>query len=500
MNIAELLQIPAEVMAQTTLIRMDQETCTYAGFAAATARLSQWLEDRQVGPGSIVSTSQMLSVPHLALMFATFNVGATFNPLNYRSRADDLGQLLTQARSSVVVVDDRYSDLVAECLPPGFGQLLRTSDLPLETTGAADLWPVEVDDDDLALLLFTSGTTGTPKPVKLRHSDLTTAILDSTNPPDGEPAGSTLVSVPTYHVAGLTTVLTSVFTGRCLVLLPQFDALSWVDAVAGAGVDHAFCVPTMLKQVVDHVESEKRQTALSSLTTLAYGAAPMPASVITRALAVFPAACGFVNAYGQTETLGTVTMLLPEDHRVGDPPDDGAALARRLSSVGRAIPGVEIAILDEAGAELAPMAIGQVAVRRPGVGQLDGGDGWHHTGDVGLLDDQGYLYLRGRLGDLIIRGGENIDPREIENVLEAHPSVAEAAVIGEPDDEWGEVIVAYAVPAPGCELNPEELRDHVRQHIASFKVPKEIHVTSELPRNSMGKILKRELRGSATND
>lgn len=494
MNVAELLQIPAEVMPDVPLIRAADNELSYGEFTAATVSLGAWLEDMDIRPGSVVSTVQMLSVPHLALMFATFSVGAVFNPLNYRSRDADLKQLLAQASSSLVVADDRYVELVTNSVPVTSGaQVKPTSAMPVTGEDDAGLWPVEVEDDQLALLLFTSGTTGTPKPVKLLHSALTATILENTTPPDGERAGCSLVSVPTYHVAGLTTVLTSVFMGRCLALLPQFDPGSWVDKLGRSGADHAFCVPTMLKQILDYVDETHRAPALANLKTLAYGAAPMPPKVITRAITVFPETCDFVNAYGQTETLGTVTMLLPDDHRMAAADGDRAAKLERLGSVGRAVPGVDIAILDDAGHTLGHDVVGEVAIRRDGVAP-SGAGGWHQTGDVGMLDTKGYLFLRGRLGDLIIRGGENIDPTEIEHALENHPSVAEAAVVGEADDEWGEVIVAYVVPTPGQDVQPVALKEHVRRQLAGFKVPTEIQVLPELPRNSMGKTLKRELR------
>jgi acyl-CoA synthetase (AMP-forming)/AMP-acid ligase II len=308
--------------------------------------------------------------------------------------------------------------------------------------------------------------------------------------------------VPLYHIAGITAMLTNVFTGRRLVILRQFEAAEWLDTVQRERITHAFLVPTMLKRVLDHAAFGHE--VCSSLEILAYGAAPMPVPVIRRAIAMFPPTVGFVNAFGQTETTATVTMLLPEDHRL-----DGSALEiehklQRLASIGRPLPDVEVRILNTAGADVAPGEIGEIVVRTPramkGYFSPDDAtaptivDGWLHTRDMGWMDADGYLYLAGRKDDLIIRGGENISPAEVEAVLYTHPGIEEAAIVGVPDVNWGEQVMAIIVPKAGSPLTAEEVIDWCHQRLASFKKPAIVRFVPALPRNALGKVLRRELR------
>jgi acyl-CoA synthetase (AMP-forming)/AMP-acid ligase II len=308
--------------------------------------------------------------------------------------------------------------------------------------------------------------------------------------------------VPLYHIAGITTMMTSLFTGRRLVILRQFDPAAWLQAVQCERVTHAFLVPTMLKRVLD--QPDFAASTCASLEVLAYGAAPMPLPVIRRAIAMFPRSVGFVNAFGQTETTATVTMLLPDDHRLQGTPQEVERKVRRLSSIGRPLPDVEVKIVDLVGAEVPRGDLGEVAVRTPRLmkGYFTPGeataqtivDGWLHTRDMGWLDADGYLYLAGRKDDLIIRGGENISPAEVEAVLHTHPHIEDVAIIGVPDVEWGEQVVAVIVPKAGSTLTADEVSDWCRQRLASFKKPERVHFVSELPRNALGKVLRRDLR------
>jgi acyl-CoA synthetase (AMP-forming)/AMP-acid ligase II len=258
----------------------------------------------------------------------------------------------------------------------------------------------------------------------------------------------------------------------------------------------------MLKRVLDHPAF--RQASCASLEILAYGAAPMPVPVIRRAIAMFPSTMGFVNAFGQTETTATVTMLLPDDHRL-----EGSALEiekkiQRLASIGRPLADVEVRIIDSAGAEVASGEIGEIVVRttrlmKGYVSQDDATaptivNGWLHTRDMGWMDADGYVYLAGRKDDLIIRGGENISPAEVEAVLHTHPAIEEAAVIGLPDVDWGEQVMAIVVPKTGSPLTAEEVIDWCHQRLASFKKPASVQFVRTLPRNALGKVLRKELR------
>lgn len=285
-------------------------------------------------------------------------------------------------------------------------------------------------------------------------------------------------------------------------MLRQFEPTTWLETVPRERITHAFLVPTMLKRVLDHPEFGRY--ACTSLEVLAYGAAPMPVPVIRRAIAMFPPTVGFVNAFGQTETTATVTVLLPEDHRLEGSAQEVERKLQRLSSIGRPLPDVEVRIVDPEGAEVTRGEVGEITVRTPRVmkGYFSQGDataqtlvnGWLHTRDMGWMDADGYLYLAGRKDDVIIRGGENISPAEVEAVLHAHPAIEEAAIIGVPDVDWGEQVMAIIVPRADSTLAVEEVIDWCRQRLASFKKPASVHFVNELPRNPLGKVLRNELR------
>jgi len=294
--------------------------------------------------------------------------------------------------------------------------------------------------------------------------------------------------------------MTTLWTGRRLVIMPQFEPRAWLDLIERERITHAFVVPTMMKLVLDQPDLERRD--LSSLEVLAYGGAPMPFPVIRRAIERLPKTVGFVNAFGQTETTSTLTVLGPEDHRLDGSPEDVERALRRLRSIGRPLPDVEVRIVDEDGRTLGAGEVGEIHVRTARAMKGYAGvtesaftaDGWLPTRDLGWLDEDGYLYVAGRKDDMIIRGGENIAPAEVESVLGAHPAVEEVAVVGLPDVEWGQRVGAFVVLRPGAEATAEALGEFCRQRLASFKKPEVIHFLPELPKNPMGKVLRRELR------
>jgi acyl-CoA synthetase (AMP-forming)/AMP-acid ligase II len=307
--------------------------------------------------------------------------------------------------------------------------------------------------------------------------------------------------VPFFHIAGATAMMSSIWGGRKLVILPQFDPELWLETVQKERVTHSFVVPTMLKRIMEHPRFNDYDR--SSLQLIAYGAAPMPYEVVRHAVEVFE--CGLMNAYGQTESTSTLTYLGPEDHDIRGL--TGEALERklkRLRSVGRPMDDVALVIMDDAGTILGPNEEGEICVA--GARVMSGyyrneeataeaiRDDWLHTGDVGYLDEENYLFITGRKKDLIIRGGENISTGEIEAVLEDHPDIEEAAVIGVPDTEWGEVVTAVIVRRPGAALTPEDVIAYTKSRLASYKAPAYVAFVDELPRNAMGKVLKTDLR------
>jgi len=308
-----------------------------------------------------------------------------------------------------------------------------------------------------------------------------------------------LVSVPPYHIAGISAAMSNIYACRRVVQLPDFDASGWLHLVADEGVTSAFVVPTMLTRIIKEIDAAKLDPkAFSSLISIAYGGGKMPVPVIERALTLFPGV-NFTNAYGLTETSSTIALLDPDDHRAAIDHDDTAVRAR-LGSVGKALPSVEIEVRDEDGRQVGPFESGEIYVRGPQVsGEYDGrsvldADGWFPTRDAGYVDNDGYLFLSGRADDVIVRGGENISPGEIEDLLHQHPAIADTAAVGIPSEEWGEVIALTVVCATGQTITEDELRSHIREHLRSSRVPEAIHFASELPYNETGKLLRRVVR------
>ncbi len=357
---------------------------------------------------------------------------------------------------------------------------------------------MEEPDGGIAVQLFTSGTTAAPKAALLRHSNLLSYILGTVEFAAAAPEESALVSVPPYHIAGIAALLSSIYSMRRIVLLQAFDPDAWLNLAASEAVTNAFVVPTMLARIVGRLDAGA-SADISSLRSIAYGGGRMPQELIERALGLFPKT-GFTNAYGLTETSSTIALLGPEEHRVSYNSSDPVVRAR-LGSVGRPLPTVEIEIRDEDGARLATGARGEIYVRGEQVsGEYQGrsaldAQGWFPTRDAGWLDEEGYLFLAGRADDVIVRGGENISPGEIEDVLLSHPAVADAAAVGVPSLEWGEAVAIAIVVKPGQPVpSDDELKTLIKQRLRSSRVPERIAVLNALPYNEMGKMLRREVR------
>jgi acyl-CoA synthetase (AMP-forming)/AMP-acid ligase II len=355
-----------------------------------------------------------------------------------------------------------------------------------------------MDPEGIAVLLFTSGTTGAPKAAVLRHQHLVSYILGSVEFGSAAEEDATLVAVPPYHVAGIAAIASSVYAGRRIVQLPHFDAGAWLRVAREERVSHAFVVPTMLARIVDALEGAQG-AGTPALRAVSYGGGKMPLPVIERAMRLFPDT-DFTNAYGLTETSSTIALLGPEDHRAAAASPD-PAVRRRLASVGRPLPSVELEIRDEEGRPAAPGTTGEIHVRGAQVAgeyleqgsRLDAG-GWFPTRDAGFLDEEGYLFLEGRIDDVIVRGGENLSPGEIEDVLIAHPAVVEVAVVGVPDEQWGEAVAAAVVLREGASASEAELRQWVKERLRSSRTPDRIAFFEELPFNEMGKLLRRVVR------
>lgn len=511
MNLAELLEIAASMFPDREYLAFEGAGVTFEGFHERVARTAGALASLGVEPGDKVAVLQTNTPAVLEGLYASALLGAVFVPLNFRARESELAHMIGVARPKALLVGDRYVD-AARALTAGLShpprlvaveRAVQGLDLLEDLVAAAEpALPEEIYDDEIAVLMFTSGTTAAPKGVMLAHADLTNYVMSAAEPGDETSEECVLVAAPLYHIAGLTAALTATFAGRRIALMRQFDAEEWLRLVETERVTHAFLVPTMLRRVLDHPSFAR--TDLSSLRVLSYGAAPMPLSLIRRAIDSFPRGVQFLNAFGQTETTSTVTVLGPDDHRLDGDPEEVERKLRRLSSIGRALPDVEIRIMDEHGQPLPPGQVGEIAIRTVrtmrGYYQQESAtaatirDGWLLTRDLGWIDEDGYIYLTGRKSDMIIRGGENIAPDEIEAVLETHPDVEEAGVIGIPDEEWGERVAAVVACRPGATVREEELIEYCRERLASYKKPERVFFVEALPRNAMGKVLRTELR------
>ncbi|MGW5382222.1 class I adenylate-forming enzyme family protein [Nocardia sp. NPDC003963] len=428
------------------------------------------------------------------LTFAAARAGIPLAPLNYRLATDQLRDLVEQLERPLIVADSAYREKLA-----GAAEVVLTSEEFLELAHSTPPAPAATAPDDAtAVVLFTSGTTSAPKGVLLRHQHLLSYLLNTVEFGSAAADDATLVSTPPYHIAGMGAVLSNVYAGRRMVHLPDFTPRAWLDTVRGEGITSAMVVPTMLARVVEYLDGGPGDAP--NLVSLAYGGARMPQPVLERALAAFPDT-GFVNAYGLTETSSTIAVLGPDDHReaLAD-----ARLRDRLSSVGRVVPGMEAQIRDEDGNVLADGEIGllwvrgdQVSGEYMGKGSALDADGWFPTRDRARLAD-GYLYIGGRADDTIIRGGENIAPAEIEDVLVHHDDVREVAVIGVPDDEWGERICAVVVPAGAAHADAQTIRTWCRERLRGSRTPDEVVFVDELPRTATGKLVRRDLVARVT--
>jgi acyl-CoA synthetase (AMP-forming)/AMP-acid ligase II len=443
--------------------------------------------------------------------FASAKIGAIFVPINFRSKAEEFEYMIDRTAIKVLFVGSRYEETIASIRD----RIPRVEDIvTLDGTGKSayeallagespDETLTDIGDEETTILLFTSGTTGRPKAVPLRHDAFVTYVLENVEPANPDVEERNILTVPLYHVAGIQAMLPAIYGGRTLLMMPQFELKEWLETVQRERATRAMLVPTMLKWIVDSPDFGRYD--LSSLSVITYGAAPMPFEVIKKAIEMMPRV-QFINGYGQTETASTLTTLGPEDHHIVGTDEEKEKKWNRLkSSIGKPLSDVRIRIVGDEGDILPASAVGEIHAKGPRImsgyweddkktAQAITPDGWLRTGDLGYVDEDGYVYLTGRADDLIIRGGENIAPAEVEEAINSHPKVEESAVIAVPHPEFGQQPFAFCVLKRGQSCTPEEITDFCRERIASFKCPKGVAFIDELPRNAVGKVLRTKLR------
>ncbi|MGK2866737.1 MAG: AMP-binding protein [Mycobacterium sp.] len=456
---------------RAALISPDGTAISFAQFESRIQARASWVAAR-TRAGDRVAVLADNSADYATLYYAVPRSGRVLTMLNQRLSADEHRDQLARAQASILVGDDRYLEPLAGTVT------LSTS---FESVEWQQHSKVEVDfraqPDDPAWLLFTSGSTGAPKGVLHTHRSITTAVRGTVAGRSVQSGGVYLLPFPMCHIAGYN-LLVHHSVASTVLPVPTFRPEAFVDAVNTHGVTSCSLAPTMLHSLLAHLDDHP--TELPTLRDIAYGSAAIPADLLRRA--VDRLGVGFHQGYGMTETGGNITFLGPADHLSAD--------QQVLRSAGR--PHDEVFLRIAADGEILVRGA-QVAARywpeRPATV-----DGWLHTGDAGFIDDSGRLVVTDRLKDIIITGGENVSSREVEDVLSLHPGVDQAAVIGVPDEYWGEAICAVVVPGTGPRPSAEDLIAHVRAHLAGFKRPRHVLFVEELPLTSNGKIAKDRVR------
>jgi len=505
-NLADVVRQLSESRANEIALEFEGRQTTFAEFDRLTNRVANGLIALGVRQHERIAYLGKNSDLYFELLLGAMKANVVMTPVNWRLAAPEIAFIVADSKAPVLFVGPECVDQVRAIraqLPE-----LRTV---ITTEGGAAEWQdyagwrdaqspanpnIEISRNDVAIQLYTSGTTGKPKGAMLSHANLLN-LLENGAGADADwnrwtEDDVSLVAMPIFHIGGTGWALLGLYYGAKGVIAREFDPTKVLDFIEQSKITKLFMVPAAMQFVVR--QPRARNVDYSRLKYILYGASPIPAALLKECIEVF--GCGFVQVYGMTETTGSIVALPPEDHVEG---------LERMRSAGKALPGIELAILDVDGNHLPPGEVGEIATRSgsnmvgywnlpEATAKTIGRDGWLRTGDAGYMDEDGYVYVQDRIKDMIISGGENIYPAEVESAVCDHPDVAEAAVIGVPDDTWGETVKAIVVLKPGKQATASDIIAFTRTRIAAFKLPKTIDFINALPRNASGKILRRHLR------
>ncbi|MBF5091731.1 fatty acid--CoA ligase [Novosphingobium sp. NBM11] len=471
---------------------------TYRELDEVTRRIVSGLFDMGLVSGDRIAWFGKNSALYFSLFFAVARAGIVMVPVGWRLAAPEAAWIVQNAQTKAVFLGDGFDAMrdtfaavegVARCITAGEARawIAAAEPRPFQPAGL----------HDAVLQLYTSGTTGNPKGAVLSNHNLFGLRKQSRGQelPHNVLAEdeAILVAMPCAHIGGTGLGVMALAAGLPAIILAEFEPRAVFDAVEQKGVTRFFIVPAALQMLLNHPDCAS--VDYSRLRYIIYGASPIPLELLRQCIAMFDAQ--FIQAYGMTETTGTICMLPPEDHSV-----DGN---QRMRSAGKPLPGVEVRVVDGEGREVPQGSIGEIQTRssnnmlgywnlpdatRSAVSE----DGWIATGDAGYIDADGYVYMHDRIKDMIISGGENVYPAQVESAIYGHPDVLEVAVIGVPDETWGEAVKAVCAPKPGHAIDPASVIAWARERLAGFKVPKSVDVIAALPRNPSGKILRRQLR------
>ena len=501
-GLADIARVHAAQRPDVAALVYEGRTTTYGALDKASSRAANGLIAEGIKPGTRVAHLDKSSDLYFELLFGIAKANAVMVSVNWRLAPPEVLHIINDAEAEILFVGEEYFPVVEKIRDE-----LKTVRKIVSLDSRHGAWPsfaewrdanaatdplLPARATDTAVQFYTSGTTGLPKGAELTNTNFAFMFEQWTRSWLMKPGTATIVCLPMFHIGGSGWGIAGLFAGATNHVMREFVPANVLATIEQERIEVMLLVPAMILFLVQ--APQIRETDLSSLRLIVYGAAPIPADLLKQAMAIF--GCGFQQVYGLTETTGAITLLPPEDH---DPSD-----AKKLLSCGYAQFGVELRIVDDAGKSLPPGEVGEIAVRSPqvmhGYWRLPDatkraiqGD-WFITGDAGYLDDKGYLYIYDRVKDMIVSGGENIYPAEVESALFGHPAVADVAVIGVPDERWGEAVKAVIVKKPDADVTAGELIGWARERIAGYKLPKSVDFIDALPRNPTGKILKRELR------